>query len=103
MKNRKNTDFRGNTISSRLLICFLVSTLIPTILITALMCLRYDQSYRRTALDQMEVSRSLIGDYLNSYFTELEVITMAPYYHSYFSSREALNADSPDYIPRINN
>ena len=103
MKNRKNTDFRGNTISSRLLICFLVSTLIPTILITALMCLRYDQSYRRTALDQIEVSRSLIGDYLNSYFTELEVITMAPYYHSYFSSREALNADSPDYIPRINN
>ena len=86
MNDRKNTDFRGNTISSRLLICFLVSTLIPTILITALMCLRYDQSYRRTALDQMEVSRSLIGDYLNSYFTELEVITMAPYYHSYFSS-----------------
>ena len=102
MKRIKRTSFRGNTISSRLLICFLVSTLIPTILITALMCLRYDQSYRRTALDQMEVSRSLIGDYLNSYFTELEVITMAPYYHSYFSSREVLDTRDPNYIPRIN-
>ena len=102
MKNRKNTDFRGNTISSRLLICFLVSTLIPTILITALMCLRYDQSYRRTALDQMEVSRSLIGDYLNSYFTELNIITTAPYYHSYFSSRVTLDEKDPGYIQEIN-
>lgn len=102
MTQHTNMNFRGKTISSRLLICFLVSTLIPTILITALMCLRYDQSYRRTALDQMEVSRSLIGDYLNSYFTELEVITMAPYYHSYFSSREALDSNDPDYIQEIN-
>jgi len=102
MTNHTNMDFRGKTISSRLLICFLVSTLIPTILITALMCLRYDQSYRRTALDQMEVSRSLIGDYLNSYFTELNIITTAPYYHSYFSSRVVLNETDPDYIQQIN-
>lgn len=102
MTKHTNMNFRGKTISSRLLICFLVSTLIPTILITALMCLRYDQSYRRTALDQMKVSHSLIGDYLNSYFTELNIITTAPYYHSYFSSRVVLDETDPTYIQQIN-
>lgn len=91
----------GITISSRLLICFLVSTLIPTVLITGLLCLRYDHSYRRTALEQMQISRNLIGEYVNSYFSEVDTITMAPYYHSYFSSAQSLSADDPDYAQKL--
>ncbi len=99
---QKNPLFRGATISSRLLICFLVSTLIPTILITAFICLRYDQNYRRTALNQMQISRSLIGDYVNSYFGELDTITTAPYYHSYFSSYDTLSHEDPHYLTKYN-
>ena len=99
---RKKFHFPGTTISSRLVVCFLVSTLIPTILITAFICLRYDQNYRSTALNQMQVSRSLIGDYVNSYFTELDTITTAPYYHSYFSSYNTLSNDDPDYLAKYN-
>ena len=93
---------RGNTISNRLLICFLVSTLIPTVLITVLLCLRFDRLYRRSAVDQMQVSLDLIGDYVNSYLDEVATITGAPYYHSYFSSQKSIRPEDADYLNEVN-
>ena len=93
---------RGNTISNRLLICFLVSTLIPTVLITVLLCLRFDRLYRRSAVDQMQVSLDLIGDYVNSYLDEVGTITGAPYYHSYFSSQKSIRPEDADYLNEVN-
>ena len=93
---------KGNTISSRLLICFLISTLIPTILITVLLCLRFDRLYRRTAVDQMQVSMNLISDYVNSYLDEIGTITGAPYYHSYFSSHDSISPGDSDYLSEVN-
>lgn len=100
MKKGKNF-FSGATISSRLLLGFLVSTLIPTIIITGLLCLRYDTNYRSTAQTQMQISRDLIEEYLNSYFSEINAITSAPYYHSYFSSRESLDVNDTDYQQEV--
>ncbi len=93
---------RRNTISNRLLICFLASTLIPTILITALLCLRFDRLYRRTAVDQMQVSMNLINDYVHSYLDETGTITGAPYYHSYFSSQDSISPKDADYLNEVN-
>ena len=59
----------GSTIFGRLLLCFLASTLVPAVLITGLLCLHYDRSYRSTALEQMQISRNLIGQYINGYFS----------------------------------
>lgn len=92
----------GTTIPSRLLICFLVSTLIPSILITGLLYLRFNDNYRATALSQMEVSHDLIGEYVNNYFRELDTITAAPYYHSYFSSAQSFDATDPEYLSKVN-
>lgn len=92
----------GATIPSRLLICFLVSTLIPSILITTLLYLRFNDNYRATALSQMRVSLNLIGEYVNNYFRELDTITAAPYYHSYFSSAQSFDADDPEYLSKVN-
>lgn len=100
-KNKTTGRISGITISSRLLICFLTSTLIPAVLITGLLCLRYDHSYRRTALEQMQVSLNLIGEYIKSYFSEVNTITTAPYYHSYFSSAQALDTSAPNYPQQL--
>lgn len=100
---KKGKSFtHATTISKRLLFCFLGSTLIPTVLITTLLCLRFNTTYRETALDQMQISKSLIGDYVSSYFNEIDTITTAPYYHSYFLSREALDPSDPNYLVKVN-
>jgi two-component system sensor histidine kinase YesM len=99
---RSASPSAGTTISSRLLICFLASTLIPSILITSLLYLRFNNNYRTTALDQMWVSHDLIGEYVNRYFRELDTITTAPYYHSYFSSAQSLEEDDPEYLSKAN-
>ena len=92
----------GKTIMRRLLVCFLVSTLFPTILITVILCLRFDQNYRSTAKAQTIISRNLIEAYINSYQDEIDTITAAPYYHSYFSSRKSLDPNTSDYQVKLN-
>lgn len=94
--------FLGKTIMRRLLICFLVSTLFPTILITVILCLRFDQNYRSTAEAQTMISQNLIRAYINSYRDEIDTITAAPYYHSYFSSRKSLDPNASDYQTKLN-
>ena len=91
----------GNTIVGRLLLCFLVSTLLPAVLITALLCIRFDRNYRNTARTMISVSENLIATYIDSYQKEIETITSAPYYHSYFSSSKTFSADDPDYQVKL--
>ncbi|MBQ6518935.1 MAG: histidine kinase [Anaerolineaceae bacterium] len=92
----------GKTIMRRLLICFLVSTLFPTILITVILCLRFDHNYRSMAKSQTMISQNLIKAYINSYQDEIDTITAAPYYHSYFSSRKSLDPNVSDYQAKLN-
>ncbi|MCC8126632.1 MAG: histidine kinase [Clostridiales bacterium] len=95
---KKSAVFNKKTISGRLLICFLTSTLIPTILITAILCAQFSYRFQCTASDQMQVSLSLITDSITSCCNEIDVITNSPYYHSYFFSRKPLDPDSPQYL-----
>ncbi len=94
--------FTGNTIVRRLFICFLVSTLFPTILITGLLCLQFDRNYRNNAASQIEISENLIKAYVDSYCGEIDTITTAPYYHSYFSSRKTINPADENYLTKLN-
>lgn len=91
----------GNTILNRLLLCFLVSTLLPAILITALLCIRFDRNYRDTAHTMISVSQNLITTYIESCQKEIETITSAPYYHSYFSSAKTISPSDPDYQSKL--
>lgn len=95
-------SFSSNTILRRLLVCFLVSTLFPTILITVLLCLRFDRNYRSTAESQIAISENLIKAYIDSYCDEINTISSAPYYHSYFSSRKNLDPNDKDYLTKLN-
>lgn len=73
---KRNHPFSyGTTISRRLLICFLVSTLIPTILTTAVLCFQFSHNFRKTAQEQMQVSQDLIVEYVTSYLNEVDTIT----------------------------
>ena len=92
---------KGSTISGRLLFCFVASTLIPTVLIVALLCFQFSNTFQRTAHEQMQVSQGLITDNVDRYVTTLNTITSAPYYHSYFSSRDYLDPDDEDYLLKI--
>lgn len=89
-----------NTITGRIVISFLVGTLVPTIIIVALLCLQFERNFRATAQEQMEVSGSLVADLLGSQFDNIYTITMSPYYNSYFSSRTAMDPSDPDYQTR---
>ena len=92
---------KGSTISGRLLLCFVASTLIPTVLVVVLLCYQFAMSFHKTAHEQMQVSQSLIKDNVDRYVTTLNTITSAPYYHSYFSSREYLDQNDEDYLLKI--
>lgn len=92
---------KGSTISGRLLLCFVASTLIPTVLVVVLLCYQFGMSFQKTAHEQMQVSQGLIKDNVDSYVTTLNTITSAPYYHSYFSSREYLDQNDADYLLKI--
>ena len=92
----------GNTIMHRLILCFIVSTFFPTILITLLLCLRFDSNYRTTAKSQIEISQNLIKTNVASYCEEIDNFTSAPYYHSYFSSRKSIDPNDKGYLTQLN-
>lgn len=95
--DRRSPLHHSNTIAGRLLSSFFIGTLVPTIMIVALLCLRFERAYSRTAGEQMQISGSMAADLLVSHFDQIDNITMAPYYHSLFSSSKSLSPDDPDY------
>ena len=94
-------SFSGNTILRRLLVCFVVSTFFPTVMITVLLCMRFEQNYRSAAEAQTVISENLIKAYVESYCDEIDTISSAPYYHSYFSSRKKIDPADPDYLTKL--
>lgn len=81
--------------------CFIVSTLFPTIVITAILCFRFEQNYRSTSKSQTIISKNLIEAYIDSYLEEIDTITFSPYYHSYFSSRKSISPENEDYQTKL--
>ena len=94
-------SFSGNTILRRLLVCFVVSTFFPTVMITVLLCMRFEHNYRSAAEAQTVISENLIKAYVESYCDEIDTISSAPYYHSYFSSRKKIDPADPDYLTKL--
>lgn len=88
---------RSNTIAGRIITTFLVSTLIPTIFIVGILCLQFERTYSRTVGEQSIISGSLVTELLDSRFDNIDTITMAPYFHSYFSSSKKISPSDPDY------
>lgn len=96
MGQRKKT-----TISSRLFLWFSVGTLLPMLILTVILCVQLRNGYRRNATEQMGISRELVSHYIDSYLQSVDVVSNAPYYHSYFSSRKKLDTASPDYYTEL--
>lgn len=86
---------QGVTIAHNLLRCLILSILVPLILLAAGLCLKITADYRRNAQSQMRISLNQVTEYVQSYFQQLDAITMVPYYHSYFSARQA-PSQTPD-------
>lgn len=88
---------RVHTISSRMILGFLICMLIPTTVLTVLFSLQHLKHYMDTADQQIKISTSLAAGSLESQFDRFDTITMAPYYNSYFSSLRSLDPNSKDY------
>lgn len=92
------TRSHSATIARKLLRCLIISILLPMVLLTVSHCVKLAIDYRQSAQRQMSVSLNLIGDYVQSYFQDFNIITTAPYYHSYFSSYDSLEPGSAGYL-----
>ena len=91
----------ATTIAQKLLLCLIGSILIPMILLAAGLGLKLVADYSATARAQMQASLNQVAEYVQSYFQQLNAVTAAPYYHSYFSARESLDPAAPDYRQRV--
>lgn len=91
---------RSNTITGRIITSFLISTLIPTVIIIAILCAQFEKNFNQTAQDQMQLSGSLAANLLGSQFDNMDTITMTPYYSSYFSARKPMSITDTNYQAR---
>lgn len=99
MENGK--PVRHTTISRRLMLCFLLSTLIPAICVTGIICAQFVRKYERTARRQMETSFGLILEQVNMMMVTIDDITIAPYYHDYFTSSQEIRREDENYAQAL--
>ena len=92
MKNRQQTIFK------RMVVTFSVSFLTPTIFIILLVIIVFYLNNAKTTQQQMENSLVLVANNIDSYLNEMDTITTAPYYHSYFQKRSTIDTSAPSYM-----
>ena len=82
------------TIAHNLLRCLILSIVVPLLLLAMGLCLKITADYRQNAQNQMGVSLNQVTEYVQSYFQQFDAITMTPYYHRYFTSRQTAATES---------
>ena len=101
MKRRKASKCRHTTISHRLVLCFLLSTLIPAVCVTCIICAQFIRKYEDTAQRQMEISCGLVSEQVNMMMVSIDNVTIAPYYHSYFTASQAISREDENYAQEV--
>lgn len=83
MQGKKQAG-RQMTFSSRLVINFFISTLIPFILITLFTANLYNRKYRADTMTLVDSSLAALSQNISVYLTELEYLSLTPYYNDDF-------------------
>lgn len=97
MKKKNICKNKKSTISSHIMRAFLISTLIPTICVVALLIYNFHSSYIQSSKHQIDSTTSIVTSMLSSNFEKLTIVTMAPYYSEYFNSSYTLDKDDPNF------
>lgn len=86
---------KTSSLSRKLFSGFLFSILLPMILVSCLVSDLFISRQNRFVMAQTVNNVTLISAYLNKYLEDIDNLTKAPYYHSYFQSRSSFEDLSP--------
>lgn len=96
---KKGSGFMKNhhtvSLSRKLFFSFIISFLLPMVFINALVSYLYGSRQYREINTQAVNNMKLISAYISKYINDIDNITKAPYYHSYFQSKTSIDSLSP--------
>lgn len=95
----------GKSFSIKLLRNFLISTFIPFVLVTAVIAITYTQKYRQDTSRLLDSAVNAIAHNISAYLTELEQVTLLPYYNDnlyYYLKMKSMTHDTDiDILEKI--
>lgn len=83
------------SLSRKLFSSFIISFLIPMALVNCIVSYLFSARQYREINQQAENNLKLISAYMSKYINDIDNITKAPYYHSYFQSKSSFDSLSP--------
>lgn len=89
------------SLSRRLFFSFIVSLLLPMILVSCLVSYLFGNRQYREINNQAVNNMKLISAYITKYINDIDNITKAPYYHPYFQSESSIESLSPLELNQI--
>ena len=87
--------FRTASLSRKLFISFIISFLLPMVLVSSLVSYLFASRQYREINRQAVNNLKLISAYITKYINDVDNITKAPYYHNYFQSKSSIEDLSP--------
>lgn len=83
---------RTPSLSRKLFFSFVICFLLPMILVSVLVSYLFSARQYREINNQADNNLKLISAYITKYINDIDNITRAPYYHSYFQSKTPLDS-----------
>ena len=87
--------FKTASLSRKLFSSFIISFMLPMILVSCLVSYLFSSRQYREINNQAVNNMKLISAYITKYINDIDNITKAPYYHSYFQSRSSMDDLTP--------
>lgn len=87
--------FRTASLSRKLFTSFIISFLLPMVLVSSLVSYLFASRQYREINRQAVNNLKLISAYITKYINDVDNITKAPYYHNYFQSKSSIENLSP--------
>lgn len=87
--------FRTASLSRKLFTSFIISFLLPMVLVSCLVSYLFASRQYREINRQAADNLKLISAYITKYISDIDNITKAPYYHNYFQSKSSIEDLSP--------
>lgn len=83
------------SLSRKLFTSFIISFLLPMVLVSCLVSYFFSSRQYREINNQAVNNMKLISAYITKYINDVDNITKAPYYHSFFQSKSSIDSLSP--------
>lgn len=83
------------SLSRKLFSSFLISFLLPMVLVSCLVSYLFSSSQYREINNQAVNNLKLISAYITKYINDIDNITKAPYYHNFFQSKSSFDSLTP--------